>query len=184
MKIRFWSTDCRNLDGGWADGERLRKDGVRSIKLAQLKNSWTWATLPEVYDSSPERNGRIQAFPNCWKTTQVCWYTFFIHSQILLIWVSVLSGSCYFGSSMSPHSLRASSLGRFGNRVRKERRACNYVFRTWIPATIPLWLPIDWAVRFPPISAINLLPFPAPPPERPRELAHRLEPPGAHIQRA
>ena len=109
---------------------------------------------------------------------------FFIHSQILLIWVSVLSGSCYFGSSMSPHSLRASSLGRFGNRVRKERRACNYVFRTWIPATIPLWLPIDWAVRFPPVSAINLLPFPAPPPERPRELARRLEPPGAHIQRA
>ena len=55
---------------------------------------------------------------------------FFIHRQILLIWVSVLSGSCYFGSSMSPHSLRASSLGRFGNRVRKERRAYNYVFRT------------------------------------------------------
>ena len=55
---------------------------------------------------------------------------YFIHSQIPLIWVSVLSGSCYFGSSMSPHSLRASSLGRRGSRVRKERRACNYVFGT------------------------------------------------------
>ena len=36
----------------------------------------------------------------------------FIHNQTLLIWVSVLSGSCYLGPSMSPHSLQASSPGR------------------------------------------------------------------------
>ena len=77
---------------------------------------------------------------------------FFIHSQILLIWVSVLSGSCYLGPSMSPHSLWASSLGRPIGGVGRGRRACNHVFRTWIPPPIPLWLPVDWAVRFPPIS--------------------------------
>ena len=46
-------------------------------------------------------------------------------------------------------SLRASSPGRAG----KGRRACNYVFEIWIPPPIPLWLPVDWAVRFSPISA-------------------------------
>ena len=35
----------------------------------------------------------------------------------------------------------------------KGRRACNYTSRIWIPPSIPLWLPVDWAVRFPPISA-------------------------------
>ena len=35
----------------------------------------------------------------------------------------------------------------------KGRRACNYISRIWIPPPIPLWLPVDWAVRFPPISA-------------------------------
>ena len=151
MKICFWSTDSRNLDGGWADGERLWTDGLRFIKLAQLKNSWTWATLPEVYDSSPERNGRIQTFSNCWKATQVCWFTLF-YTQTLLIWVSVLSESCYLGPSMSPDSLWASSLGHSIGGVGRGRRACNHVFRTWIPPPIPLWLPVDWAVRFLPIS--------------------------------
>ena len=37
--------------------------------------------------------------------------------------------------------------------VRKGRWACNYVSGIWIPAPIPLWLPAEWAVRFPPISA-------------------------------
>ena len=34
----------------------------------------------------------------------------------------------------------------------KGRRACNYVSGIWIPLPIPLWLPVDWAVRFTPIS--------------------------------
>ena len=34
----------------------------------------------------------------------------------------------------------------------KGRRACNYVSGIWIPLPIPLWLPVDWAVRFMPIS--------------------------------
>ena len=55
---------------------------------------------------------------------------YFIHSQTLLIWVSVFSGSCYLGPSMSSHSLRASSLGRSISRVGRGRRACNYVLRT------------------------------------------------------
>ena len=35
----------------------------------------------------------------------------------------------------------------------KGRRACNYVSGIWIQSPIPLWLPAEWAVRFPPISA-------------------------------
>ena len=35
----------------------------------------------------------------------------------------------------------------------KGRRICNCVSGIWIPPPIPLWLPVDWAVRFPPISA-------------------------------
>ena len=35
----------------------------------------------------------------------------------------------------------------------QERRTCNYVSGIWIPPPIPLWLPVDWAVRFPPINA-------------------------------
>ena len=35
----------------------------------------------------------------------------------------------------------------------KGRRACNYVSGIWIPPAISLWLPVDGAVRFPPISA-------------------------------
>ena len=42
-------------------------------------------------------------------------------------------------------SLQASSPGRSGSGARKEWRACNYVSL--------LWLPVDWAVRFPLISA-------------------------------
>ena len=35
----------------------------------------------------------------------------------------------------------------------KRRRICNYVSGIWIPPPIPLWLPINWAVRFLSISA-------------------------------
>ena len=49
--------------------------------------------------------------------------------------------------------LQASSLGRSGGGARKGRRACNYVSGIWIPSPIPPWLPVDWAVRFLPISA-------------------------------
>ena len=34
----------------------------------------------------------------------------------------------------------------------KGRRACNYDSGIWIPLPIPLWLSVDWAVRFTPIS--------------------------------
>ena len=50
-------------------------------------------------------------------------------------------------------SLQASSPGRCSGWVGKGRRACNYVSGLWIPPPIPLSLPIDWAVGFPPISA-------------------------------
>ena len=50
-------------------------------------------------------------------------------------------------------SVRASSPGRSGGGAGKARRARNYVFGIWIPPPISLWLPVDWAVRFPPISA-------------------------------
>ena len=50
--------------------------------------------------------------------------------------------------------LLASSPGRSDGGARKGRGACNYVSSgIWIPPPIPLWLPVDWAVRFPPISA-------------------------------
>ena len=51
------------------------------------------------------------------------------------------------------NSLRASSLGRSGVGEEKGRRACNYVSGIWFLPPIPMWLPVDWAVRFPPISA-------------------------------
>ena len=35
----------------------------------------------------------------------------------------------------------------------KRRRICNFVSGIWIPPPIPLWLPVNWAVRFPPTSA-------------------------------
>ena len=38
-------------------------------------------------------------------------------------------------------------------RAGKGRRACNNVYGIWIPPPIPLWLPVDGALRFPPISA-------------------------------
>ena len=50
-------------------------------------------------------------------------------------------------------SLGASSPGGSGGGRGKWRRACNYVPGIWIPPPIPLWLPVDWAFRFPPISA-------------------------------
>ena len=60
--------------------------------------------------------------------------------------------SRFSGSSQIP-SLRASSLGRSDGGAGQERRACNYISGIWIPPPIPLWLPVDWAVRFPPINA-------------------------------
>ena len=50
-------------------------------------------------------------------------------------------------------SLRASSFGRSGGGAGKGRRTCNHVPGIWIPPPIPLWLPVDWTVRLPPVSA-------------------------------
>ena len=50
-------------------------------------------------------------------------------------------------------SLRTSSFGRSGGGAGKGRRASNYVSGIWFPPPILLWLLVDWAVRFPPISA-------------------------------
>ena len=54
-------------------------------------------------------------------------------------------------------SLRASSPRRSRGGAGKGRRACNYVSGIWIAPLIPLWLPIDWAVRFLPISILQRL---------------------------
>ena len=51
------------------------------------------------------------------------------------------------------NSLRASSPGHPGGWAGKGRRACNYLSGIWIPLPIPLWLPVEWTVRFPPIGA-------------------------------
>ena len=72
-------------------------------------------------------------------------------------------GSCY---KLLPHLqwgwamvcpnrsyLRANSPGRSGGGAGKRRRACNCLSEIWILPPIPLWFPVDWAVRFPPISA-------------------------------
>ena len=45
------------------------------------------------------------------------------------------------------NSLKASSPGRFGGWVEKGRGACHHVSGIWIPPSIPLWLPINWAVN-------------------------------------
>ena len=49
--------------------------------------------------------------------------------------------------------LRVSSPGSSGGGAGKGRRACNYVSGRCIPPPIHLWLAVNWAVRFPPISA-------------------------------
>ena len=36
---------------------------------------------------------------------------------------------------------------------KKKESACNYVSGIWILPPIPLWLPVDWTLRFPPVSA-------------------------------
>ena len=48
------------------------------------------------------------------------------------------------------YSLWVSSPGRFGKGAGKGRRACDYIPGIWIP--LPLWLPVNWAVRSLPIS--------------------------------
>ena len=73
------------------------------------------------------------------------------------------------------------ALVELGGGGGKRRRACNYVSGIWIALLLPLWLPLDWAVRFLPISisqrlfrwrysnsrdvfaSSQLLPFPSPP---------------------
>ena len=42
-------------------------------------------------------------------------------------------------------------------RAGKGRRACNYVSGSWMAPLIPLWLPVDWALRFLPISISHRL---------------------------
>ena len=49
-------------------------------------------------------------------------------------------------------SLGASSPGHSDGGAGKGRRAGHCVSGIWIPPPIPLWLPVDWAVQFPPIS--------------------------------
>ena len=55
--------------------------------------------------------------------------------------------------NLSSKSLQASSLGHSGSGAENGRRACSYVSGIWLPPLISLWLPVDWAVRFLPISA-------------------------------
>ena len=49
-------------------------------------------------------------------------------------------------------NLWASSPWCSGSEAAKGRRSCNYVSGIWILPPIPLWLPIDLAVRFSPIG--------------------------------
>ena len=49
--------------------------------------------------------------------------------------------------------VRVSFPRRSGGGVGKGRRTFNNVSGIWIPPPIPLWLPVDGALRFPPISA-------------------------------
>ena len=58
-----------------------------------------------------------------------------------------------FRSHVSGIRPRASSPRRSGGGAGNGRRACKYVSGIWIPPPIPLWLPADWVVRFPLISA-------------------------------
>ena len=61
--------------------------------------------------------------------------------------------------SWSIKTLQASSPGRSGDGGggggggEEGTRACNYISGISIPPLIPLSLPVDWAVRFPPFSA-------------------------------
>ena len=54
--------------------------------------------------------------------------------------------------NLNRSNLRASSPGRSACRAETERRACNYISGIWIPPPILLWVPVDWVVRFSPIS--------------------------------
>ena len=63
------------------------------------------------------------------------------------------AGICLLSNRGGLGTSKLSSPGRSGGGAGKRRRACNYVSGIWIPPPTPLWLPVDWAVRFPPISA-------------------------------
>ena len=93
------------------------------------------------------------------QTIELSYHTYiFIHflSFSCVSWVllfCLLVFYCYYFEDYASSSLRASSPGRSGGGAGKGRRAYNYVSEIWIPPPIPLWLSVDWAVRFPPISA-------------------------------
>ena len=59
---------------------------------------------------------------------------------------------CEGWGDMKLGSPQASSPGYFGGGAGKWTIACNYISGIWFLPPIPLWLPIDWAVRSLPIS--------------------------------
>ena len=82
------------------------------------------------------------------------------HSEMLLCWIKTETFTVADFAIVlicqplqMGRSLRARALGRSAGGAGKWRRACNYVSGISIPPPIPLWLPVDCAVRFPPIGA-------------------------------
>ena len=102
---------------------------------------------------------QIQVKPKCWanllKYISFCFTLLFTclslcrKDQFVLSTDVELMLLIYWSRS----SLRASCLGRSGGGAGKGRRAYNYFSGIWIPISIPGWLHVVWAVRFPPICA-------------------------------
>ena len=90
---------------------------------------------------------------NWWcKNSVISYYTAILHRGLLPPTLTVFINA-FLGNNSSPSiSLRASSPGRSGGGAGKGSRAYNYVFGIRISPSIFLWLPVDWAVRFQPIS--------------------------------
>ena len=74
------------------------------------------------------------------------------HVLCLSVSPSFWHGQIGMGRGRGRGGLRESSLGRSGGDAGRGRKTCNYVSGIWIPPPIPLWLPVNWAVRFLPIS--------------------------------
>ena len=90
---------------------------------------------------------------NWWcKNSVISYYTAILYWGPLPPTLTVFMNAFLENNSGPSISLRASSPGRSGGGAGKGSRAYNYVFGIWISPSVFLWLPVNWAVRFPPIT--------------------------------
>ena len=106
----------------------LRKEAKRCISTKKTRDNW-WC-----------------------KNSVISYYAATPHYGPLPPTLIVFINTFVVDNSIPSICLQVSSPGRSGGRAGKRTRAYNYAFGIWIPPPISLWLPVDYVVRFPPIS--------------------------------